>query len=145
MNTQNKRIIRISQNALKLCWFMMSQDECFFLHRHRKLCYCSGKTSIRQNSFKVVYLIGRFHDHLDVEVLRSHGQQLVVVIPDIPGVARDALKLLEGGRLLGFAWSGWRRLVACFDQTEEKNRIMGKKEVVLKKEEKRDAFLKSHR
>lgn len=78
----------------------------------------SGKTSIRQNCFKVVYLIGRFHDHLDVEVLRSHGQQFVVVIPDIPGVARDALKLLEGGRLLGLAWSGWRRLVACFDQTE---------------------------
>lgn len=82
------------------------------------MCYCSGKTSIRQNCFKVVYLIGCFHDHLDVEVLRSHGQQLVVVIPDVPGVARDALKLLEGGRLLGFAWSGWRRLVACFDQTE---------------------------
>lgn len=78
----------------------------------------SGKTSIRQNCFTVVYLIGRFHDHLDVEVLRSHGQQFVVVIPDIPGVARDALKLLEGGRLLGLAWSGWRRLVACFDQTE---------------------------
>lgn len=97
---------------------MLIRDECFLLHRHRKMCYCSGKTSIRQNCFKVVYLIGCFHDHLDVEVLRSHGQQLVVVIPDIPGVARDALKLLEGGRLLGLAWSGWRRLVACFDQTK---------------------------
>lgn len=115
---------------------MLIRDECFLLHRHRKMCYCSGKTSTRQNYFKVVYLIGCFHDHLDVEVLRSHGQQLVVVIPDIPGVARDALKLLESGRLLGLAWSGWRRLVACFDQTEgqrEKQDNGGKKEVVFEK------------
>lgn len=61
------------------------------------------------------YLISRLHDHLDVEVLRSHGQQLIVVIADIPGVTRNALKLLECGGLLGLAWSGWRRLVACFN------------------------------
>lgn len=64
----------------------------------------------------VVHLIGCLHDNLNIKVLCSHGQQLVIIIPDIPGVACDALKLLERGSLLGFAWRGWRRLVASFNQ-----------------------------
>lgn len=60
-----------------------------------------------------VHLICRLHDNLNIKVLCRHGQQLIVVIPDIPGVARDALKLLEGGGFLGFARCD-RGLVASF-------------------------------
>lgn len=61
------------------------------------------------------HLICCLHDHLNVEVLRSHSQQLIVIISYVPCITCDALKFLEGGGLLGLAWSGGRRLVACFN------------------------------
>lgn len=72
--------------------------------------------SIKPQSTKwAVYLICSLHDDLNVEVLCSHGQQLVVVVANVPCITCDALKLLESGGFLGFAWRSRRRLVTCFD------------------------------
>lgn len=73
-----------------------------------------------------LHLIGCLHDNLNVEVLSSHGQQLVIIVPNVPGVTCDALELLEGGGLLGLAWRGWRKPVARFDQAggqRQENRV----------------------
>lgn len=68
----------------------------------------------------LLYLVSRLHDHLNIQVLRGHGQQLVIVVSYIPCITCDALKFLEGGGLLGLAWGGGRRLVACFNQARKK-------------------------
>lgn len=50
--------------------------------------------------------VGCLHDHLSVQALGRHGQELIVVFASIPSIAGVALKLLEGAHSLGLHWCG---------------------------------------
>ena len=54
------------------------------------------------------HAVGRLHDDRSVEALGRHGQELIIVLAGVPGVAGVALKLLEGADSLGLDRRGWR-------------------------------------
>lgn len=81
----------------------------------RRLCRRLGLLLGSQSLLHVLLLplavvaqhtVGRLHDHLRVQALRRHGQELVVILASIPGIAGVALKLLEGADLLGLHRGG---------------------------------------